>query len=609
MKSRKMKTRFSYETVNNLPPLNDIKTEWQLAKLFYKSVRDPKIEKDLQTTETALLAFAKKWRNKDFARNLKLLKTALTEYETLSANPDFSRPARYFWLRSCIDTNDLEAEQMSALITRRLRKAHDEILFFTLTLGQLSKVEQRKLLRQPELKHFHYHLQRLFIGADHHLTEAEEKIINLKGPQSYAMWVDMTEKIISNRTIKWKGKVLHIPNAIEQVNVVPLRDKQKLWNLITAELEQISEVAEHEFNAIITDAHTEGEKRGYKKPYSATVIAYEDTEASLETLVDVVTRKGFPHSRAFYAAKAKLHKLPDLQYAERNAQIGEDLTISFSQAVTICRDVFYSLKNEYGLLFDQMLNRGQIDVFPKAGKQGGAFMSSQTGHPIMVMLNHTNTFNALETLAHEMGHAIHANQSAKQSSFYDGYSTITAETASTLFENLVFDAVYEQVSPTIQKVLLHDRLIRDVSTIQRQIVFFNTELEIHQQIIKEGATTKEKLRQISEKHLKAYLGRKVTLTKNDGYTYVYVGHLRYGFYVYTYTFGLLMSNIMSARYKQDKNYIKEIDTFLSFGAAATVSDIFKEIGIDTTKAETFEEALAAHGKNVKDFVKMVNRGI
>ena len=39
-----------------------------------------------------------------------------------------------------------------------------------------------------------------------------------------------------------------------------------------AQMEQIAEVAEHEFNAIITDVRTEDELRGYHKPYSATLL-------------------------------------------------------------------------------------------------------------------------------------------------------------------------------------------------------------------------------------------------------------------------------------------------------------------------------------------------
>ncbi len=593
----------------DLPPLKNIKTEWDLASLYYGKDARKKIETDLIATEVAFKGFAKKWRKKPFTSDMELLKQALTEYEALSANPTFTRPSRYYWLRTCLNVNDATAEQQRSLITRRLRKAGDEILFFSLQLGDIPLKQQKQILKEKTLAHYHYHLKRLFRGAVHNLSEAEEKIMNLKGPQSYGMWVNMTDKIISNRTVTWEGEELHVPEAIERITVLPFHKKSLLWNKITAELQQISEVVEHEFNAIITDSHTENEKRGYKKPYSPTVIAYEDTEKNLETLVQTVTTTGFSISRDFYATKAVLHKVPTLQYAERNAQIGNELSIPWSDAVDICRDVFHQLSPEYGRIFDSMLVKGQIDVFPRPGKQGGAFMSDQTGHPVQVMLNHTSTFSALETLAHEMGHAIHATRSGTQTSFYDGHSTITAETASTLFENLVFDAVYQQLSSDDQFYLLHDRLMRDISTIERQIAFFNLELAIHEQIILNGAVTSTVLRDITKKHLQAYLGKAVSVTDSDAYTYVYVSHLRYGFYVYTYTFGLLMSTIMSERYKQDKSYIKEIDSFLQAGASASVGDIFTSIGINTTDSNTFNEALAAHKRAVNNFKSLAKKRI
>src|SRR5690606_15186052 len=147
---------------------------------------------------------------------------------------------------------------------------------------------------------------------------------------------------------------------------------------------------------------------------------------------------------------------------------------------------FYGVKTEYGKIFDSMLERGQIDAFPRTGKQGGAFMSNETAHPTHVFLNHVSNFKSLETLAHEMGHAIHAHRSAQNTPLYDGHSIVTAETASTLFENLVFDAVYSQTSDKDKMILLHDRIARDISTIERQIAFFNAELEIHQTIHQKG---------------------------------------------------------------------------------------------------------------------------
>ncbi len=608
MPSKKVsKKSFNYQTNADLPPLKEIKENWDLATHYYKSENDPQIEEDVKAAEAAYLAFAKKWRKKPFTTDAKLLKQALKESEAIAGNPSFSRPARYYWLRLSLNTGDTVAEKRLALIDRRLRKAGEETLFFTLALGQIPKAEQKKILANQDLKDYHYYLERLFLGAAHHLSEAEEKIISLKSRQAYGRWTDMTDKIVSQRHIIWQGKSVALPEAIEMINVQSFADKEKLWQKIVVELKQISEVAEHEFNAIITDVRTEDDLRGYQKPYSATALSYQDSEASLRNLVESVSSEGFKLSRDFYKHKAKFHGVDTLTYSQRNESSGDSINISFPEAVTICRDVFYSVHQDYGQVFDDMLAKGQIDVWPKAGKTGGAFMSAQSGHPINVMLNHVTDFKSLETLAHEMGHAIHAARSAKNSPFYDGHSIITAETASTLFENLVFDAVFAQVDQKTKEVLLHDRITRDISTIQRQIAFFNAELEIHETIHKEGAMSGEELAICMQKHLASYLGKAVSVTKDDGYSYVYVSHLRYGFYVYSYAYGLLMSSLMAANYKNDHSYVAKIDQFLTAGESKLVKDIYKDIGIDTTKEDTFTTALERMKQDIADWKKLISK--
>lgn len=601
------KNQFTYKPKQKLPKLSSLKTEWDLKTLYYKNENDPQIEKDLQKTENSYRNFAKKWRKKEFTKNVKLLKQALTEKENLLGMPEATRPARYFSFRSVLDANDAIAEKHLALISRRLRKVSDLVIFFNLSLGAIAKQTQKELLANPELKHFKYYLEQIFSNARYQLNEDQEKIINLKSRQSHSAWIDMTEKLISSRSVIWKKKEIPLAEAMESLETLPSKEKPKLWQVIISEMENLSEVAVHEFNAIITDVRTEDELRGYKKPYSATALAYEDTEKSIENLVTTVSDQGFQLSQKFYKLKAQYHGKDKIHYSQKYDPIGEEVKLPFKQAVEICRDVFYGVKEEYGKIFDNMLSHGQIDVWPRKGKRPGAFMSDSTGHPVHVMLNHTNDFRSLETLAHEMGHAIHAHRSALNTPLYDGHSITTAETASTLFENLVFDAIFEVATNNQKEILLHDRLTRDIATIQRQISFFNCELEIHQTIEKNGAMTKEELRDTMYRHLKSYLGPAVDIDKSDGYSFVYIPHLRFGFYVYTYTFGMLMSSLMAKKYQQDKSYVNEIDKFLTSGSAMNVQDIFKSIDINISKQDTFKKALESHEADIKQFEALVKR--
>lgn len=595
---------FDYKAVNKLPSLKKYKTEWDLRGLYYKNSKDPRIEQDLKTAESAYAAFAKKWLGADFS-NPAVLKEALAQYEKLSGMPEVTRPGRYFSFRKCLNVNDAEADRALALMSKRLRVAGDKILFFTLTLGKLPAAIQSDHLKDAGLTHFRYFLEKIFESAKHDLTEPEEKIIRLKARQSSGMWHEAVEKIISNRKITFKGKELPVPEALETIDLLPVKDRITLWDKIVVEMKQIGEMAEHEMNAIVSNARAEDELRGFKLPYSATALAYEHDTKSIENLTKAVSSKGFKLSQKFYKLKAKYHGVKELHYTEKYRSIGPELSISFDEAMEVCRDVFYGAKKEYGEIFDQMLEKGQIDVFPRAGKQGGAFMSDETGHPTQVFLNHVPNLKSLETLAHEMGHAIHARRSALNTPLYDGHSIVTAETASTLFENLVFNAIYKQANEKTKMVMLHDRITRNIATIERQVAFFNAELEIHNTIHEKGAMQSEELADCMYRHLKSYLGSAIKLSKDDGYSYVYIPHLRYGFYVYSYAFGLLMSTIMSKKYQEDSTYIENIDKFLTAGSSDNVVNIFKSIGIDTTKEDVFLDALDSQAEDINTFEKLI----
>jgi oligoendopeptidase F len=369
-------------------------------------------------------------------------------------------------------------------------------------------------------------------------------------------------------------------------------------------------VAEHELNAIVLDKKINDELRGYKKPYESKVLANENTLSSVEALVATISERGFALSKDFYKAKAALHGVSILPYASRYDSIGPDPKISFTDAVEICRDVFYKTKHEYGTFFDEMLSKGHIDVYPRARRSGGAFMSSDVGQPTMVFLNQVDTFKSLETLAHEMGHAIHSSRSkVGQPSYYEHYSTTTAETASTFFENLVYDAVYEQVDSDTRLLLLHERIMRDIATIQRQIAFFNFECTLHHTIRTEGAMTAEHIASTLAGHLRAHLGPAISVTDDDGYSFVYIGHFRSMFYVYTYAYGLLMSNVMRTKLRNDPKYIARVDTFLQSGGSNTVEHIFKSIGIKANKHETFLASLEAHAADIKEFSRLVKKRV
>ena len=598
---------FSYTPENDLPKLGKIKTEWDLKNLYYTSEKDPQIEKDIRATERAYKAFAKKYRGKDFTSTAKKLLRALADYELLGEMPEACKPAYYYSFRTVLNAADAHAHKQLALIDNRLTKVVNEILFFNLAVGKIDKKLQVKYLKDKSLKKYHYDLKQTFQNAKHLLTEAEEKILNLKSDVSRGMWITGTNKILSKRNVEYKGETIPLNAAIDRVNTLPTKERPKLWKLCTDQFKDLSEVAENEINAVVTNKKINDELRGYKNAYEATIAGYENNEKSVLALVEAISSKGFALSRKYYKLKANYLGVKQIPYANRADDIGKAVQVPYEEAVEICRDTFYGMDEMYGAIFDTMLENGQIDVYPKAGKSGGAFCAHETNIPTFVMLNQVDSTRSFTTLAHEMGHAIHSERSKLQPAIYDSYSTTTAETASTLFEGIAQQKLIAALPESQKLNMLNQRIAEAIATICRQIAFFNFEKELHETIRAEGAMTAQEMAKLLQKHMQAYMGPAVDVTEEDGLSFVYVGHFRNFFYVYTYAYGELMSNIMTQKYEADPAFIEKIDKFLVAGGSDSVENIFKSIGINANKIDTFLESLKSLESDIKEFEKLTKK--
>ncbi len=603
LKKQKSKTNdFKYTAQHKLPKLGKIIKTWDLASLYYKDEYDENIERDITATEKLYASFVKKFKNTEFTSAIQATKEVLQAFKKLCDSKGH-RPAYYFSYRLSLNANDTSAAKRLNLLEQRLTKLSNSILFFELALAKIPAEKQKQFLSDAALSEFHFFLSNVFTSAKYILSEAEERILSLKSQTSHGMWVSGTEKILGNTSIQYKGKKVPLNGALMQFMDLPKKDRHTMWKACVEALTTLGLVAENELNAVITDKKIDDELRGYKKPYSATALAYDQNEKSIETLVAVVSTKGYELSKKFYAHKAKLNG-GKLTYIDREDLQQQLPTATFETAVQICRDAFHTLNSVYGEIFDTMLTSGQIDVYPKQGKGGGAYSSSGTNVPTLVLLNHSNDFQSIKTLSHEMGHAIHAYRSKTQSVLYEDHSIVTAETASTLFESIVAHNLMPALDAK-QKIALLNNLICDrINTIMMCVARFSAELEIHNTIRTAGAMTWQEMSTCLTRHFEAYCGPSVTLTETDGHGIVAKMHFRMNFYQYSYAFGSLASGIMFKRYTENKAYATQIDSFLIAGRKASVDDIFKSIGINISDPKVLEEGLQILEDDIDAFIAL-----
>lgn len=582
------------------------KTEWDFTLFYKQGLSDPKIEKDVKAIEETCALFEEKYAKDDaYLKNEEALLVALNDNEDLSKLLSAAKPLYYLQLLLTVDSQNNKVQSMFNLLNDRVTKAGNKVVFFEINLGKIDSETQGRFMRSAVLSKYHYFLERLFLTAKHLLSEPEEKILSLKQATSRGMWNDYSDKLLNSQTVVWKGKKMPIPEASGLISTLPKKERDALHKIMSEKLKEISFFSEAEMTAILTDAKIGNELRGFKKPYESRALSTQNSVEAIENVVKVVNSQN-KIANDFYKLKAKFLGLKTLSYADRVVGIGKaSQKMTFDESVRLFKQSLQEIDPMFLQIFERLINNGQVDVYPKKGKTGGAFCASGIDSPTFVLLNNVPNSNSFLTLAHEMGHAFHSELSKNaQPATYQSYTLSVAEVASTFFENIAFEVLLEKATAKERVLLEFQRIQDDVSTIFRQIACFNFELAMHEEVRTKGSISKERMSELHNQSMSKYLGKTVKLNELDGYFFVQWSHLRNHFYVFTYAYGQIISKALYAEYKKDKNFIQSIIKFLSAGGSMSPDEIFKSIGIDTTKPDFFLKGLKEIAVDIKNLEKL-----
>jgi oligoendopeptidase F len=582
-----------------------MKVKWNLS-LLYKSSRDRNVERDMRAIERAYSNFERQYKsNKSYLKTETSTYRALCDYEKLLKKVAGIKPYRYFDFRMELDSNDKYADSMINKLSERISRASNRVLFFEIALGQLDEQTKTRLLKSRHLAKFRYFLEVRFEQSRHDLSECEERILSLKSLTSKSLWVRGAEKMLNSQTVNHNGKSLPLSEASNLVPSLRTMPRRNLQKHINEKLKSISDFSESEMNAIILDKKIDDSLRKFDEPYSQTVLNYENSKQTVTNLVKAVS-DGFGISHRFYRIKSKILKLKPLHYADRAVLVNSAKNeYSYVESYNRLYRILKAMDSRYAEILSNAAVNGQIDVYPKKCKSGGAFCAGTSGLPTFVLLNHVNDLRSFTTLAHEIGHAIHTERSKQQGVMYEHYTTSVAEVASTFFEAVALDAVISELGEREKIAVLHNKIQEDIATVFRQVAAFNFELELHNSVRDRGMLSRGEMAKLLVKHMRKYLGKSVQVSDLDGYAFVSWSHFRRFFYVYSYAYGQLVSRALYERYKKDDSFIEQIDKFLSAGGSDTPENIFKSIGIDTSSAAFFKEGLKVIDTDIKELEMLV----
>ena len=573
--------------------------ERHLKPLFLGD-NDRRIEVKRKLVEKKSAAFINTWKDRtDYLEDPAILRQALDHYESWKRRYGTDGDeGYYFWLRTQQDQNDPKLKARFNKIEEFSKKLENESQFFYLRIARIKPELQQQFLASPDLANYRHFLERIFAESRYHLSEPEEKILNLKSATSSSNWTKMTAGFLSKEeravfTEDGEKKVRPFSEIIGLMNSRKKRVRDRAAWAFNDILATHVDVAESEINSVLANKKIDDELRSAPRPDTLRHLADDIESEVVDSLIQAVSQR-FLISERYYALKAKLLKVKKLAYHERNVEYG-DMTgrYSFPKAVGLVHSVFGKLDPEFADIFAGFIENGQIDAYPKKDKDSGAFcIHHLMVQPTYILLNHTGKLHDVLTIAHELGHGINNELIKKKQHALDfGTPTSTAEVASTFMEDFVLEEIIRSADDEQRFAIMMQKLNDDVSSIFRQVACYRFERELHKDYRGRGYLSKEEIGKLFRKHMEAYMGNAVLQSEGSENWWVYWSHIRYFFYVYSYASGLLISKSLQNSVKQDPVFIHKVKEFLSAGLSDSPKNIFGRLGIDISDSRFWDKGL------------------
>lgn len=499
------------------------------------------------------------------------------------------RAGSYAMLAFSADTEDPANGALVAEIQERASRLESSLVFFELEWAALDDARAEEVIAQPLAEKARHHLRSIRRYREHLLTPAEEKLLAETSPTGSSAWARLYGEILSRIQVPVPGE----DGAEEPLTVILNRlsssdreHRKAVAEAVSASLEPELKTRTFIFNTLLQDKAISDRLRSYPHWLASRNLSNEASDESVQALITAVKER-YEIGRRWYRLKAKLLGVDRLADYDRVAVVtADDVRIPWDEGRDLVLDSYRSFSPELADAAHRFFTDSFIDAAPRQGKRGGAFCAYTvpSRHPYILM-SYTGSRRDVLTLAHELGHGVHASL-ARPRGVYEQHTPLTvAETASVFGETLVFDRLLELATdPEDRLSLLAENVEGAIATVFRQVAMNDFERRIHTARREEGELSVDRFNELWMASQDEFFGDSVDV--RDGYKtwWSYVPHfVNTPGYVYAYAFGQLLALSIYQRFRETgAAFVPDYLRLLAAGGSCSPEELGKIVGVDLT---------------------------
>jgi oligoendopeptidase F len=215
-------------------------------------------------------------------------------------------------------------------------------------------------------------------------------------------------------------------------------------------------------------------------------------------------------------------------------------------------------------------------------------------HPSL-LLNSTARRRDVLTMAHELGHGLHAALARPQGIFHHSTPLTLAETASVFGETLVFERLLAAAPSDRDRLgLLAERIDGAIATVFRQMAMNRFEHLVHTGRRTEGELSPQRFCELWTESQAELFGDSVQMSEGYRMWWSYIPHfIDTPGYVYAYAYGQLLALSVYGRFRQEgPGFAPRYLELLAAGGSRSPEELAAIVGIDLTDPGFWDAGLA-----------------